>query len=428
MQKKQGILRTLFGSTLGNIFEIYDYLIFAYLSPILLQIFLHRKENKETLYQALTIFALSYLARPIGGFLFGPLADRWGRKITLALSTLLMGLATASIGFLPTTSTYLPLILLISFRLFQGFSIGGEYMTTGIYITEFAPNHKRGAYASFINCTVYLGVILSSLAIIHLFSSMDEATLLQGGWRQPFFYGALSIPAALFIQWGLIESPVFNHLKSARLLVKHPIADAFRSHKKPMFITFILVGFQALGFYLMGFFLLTWATTYYNIAFRFANFSLIISSFVVILASFFGGYLSDKIGRKPVLLAGALGIVLLVWPIMVFMTYGGSMETLNIRFAVGQAFFGLFLGLFNGSLAPLLIELFPSRIRGTALQISFSFSAAIFGGTAPIIGFWLLNLSNLPAFPSLYLVAYGILTVIAIIWGFKDPYKNLLTH
>lgn len=430
MKKIQKAGKVLFLSTLGNLVEWYDYLIYAYLAPFLITVFFPMQPVVQSLIKLMLIFAFSYLARIIGSLLFGPMADRFGRKKALVGSTLLMGIATMAMGFTPNQSSFesnTPFYILLCLRILQGISVGGEYMITAIYITEYAPSTRRGLFGSFINTSGSLGVISASFIITLLFSVFSSSEMTTFGWRLPFFLGFISMLVALFIRLRLKESPIFESMRISHKTQSQPLLQACKNYKKPMSIVFILVSFQAITFYITSLFFGIWANAFQDISLSWISFSLIIASILTIASGMLGGFLSDKMGRRPILLIGVLGIVLFSWPVLWFITQSKTPDQMALNYLLGQSLLYLFLGLYNGVLPATIVELFPSTIRCSSILFSFNTSTALFGGTAPLLCLWILKSTTFTFFPAIYMIIIGLLASFCIIFLLKESYKTPLT-
>jgi len=390
-------------SSAGTIIEWYDFYLYATLTPFLAPLFFPNDNPTAQLLSAFAAYAAGFLVRPFGAVVFGRIGDVIGRKYAFLLTISIMGGATVIVGLLPTHAQIgiLAPIILVALRLAQGLALGGEYGGAAIYVAEHAPDHRRGFYTSWIQTTATVGFFLA-LAIILVFRlNMNAADFASFGWRIPFLISAVLLGMALFIRMRLQETPLFARLKAAGQTTKTTSTwakDSF-SGRKIGTIALVLLGLTAgqgvvwyQGQFQANFFMIT----YLKLSF--------VQSYTVMLwavalgTPFFlvFGALSDKIGRKVIILGGCLIAAVSYWPIYHLM-YQAANVTVdpttkvitkadpNMLALVGLVWIQvIFVTMVYGPIAAFLVEYFRAKVRYTSLSIPYHFGNGWFGGLLPL--------------------------------------------
>jgi MFS family permease len=322
----QGVRKVIFASSLGTVFEWYDFYIYATLAPFFATLFFPKGNATAALLASFATYAAGFLVRPFGALVFGRIGDLVGRKYTFLVTIMVMGLATAAVGMLPTYSSIgmLSPTLLVLLRLAQGLALGGEYGGAATYVAEHAPDHKRGLHTSWIQTTATLGFFVSLVVIGGCRANMAEQTFKDWGWRIPFLISLVLLVISVYIRLKLNESPVFLEMKSQGKGSKAPLRDSFTNWSNLKIVLLALFGaaagqgvvwytgqFYAL-FFLTGTLKVNWKTAYIILAVALA---LGTGLFV------FFGWLSDKIGRKKIMMAGCLLGAITYFPLYRAMTH-----------------------------------------------------------------------------------------------------------
>jgi MFS family permease len=324
----QGHKKVIFASSLGTVFEWYDFYLYGSLAAIIAKQFFSALDPTSGFIFALLAFAAGFAVRPFGALVFGRLGDLIGRKYTFLVTIVLMGVSTFVVGILPSYTTIgiaAPIILII-LRMLQGLALGGEYGGAATYVAEHAPNGKRGLYTSFIQTTATLGLFLSLLVILGCRFALGNEAFEDWGWRIPFLVSVILLGVSVWIRMQLAESPLFQEMKNQGKLSKAPITESFFSRNGKIALLALLgaTAGQAVVWYAGQFYSLFFLTQTLKIDGTTAN--LLIAGALIIGTPFFivFGWLSDKIGRKPIIMAGCLLAALTYFPLFKALTHYGN--------------------------------------------------------------------------------------------------------
>ncbi|HEX2030009.1 MAG TPA: MFS transporter [Actinomycetota bacterium] len=379
--------RVIAASSAGTTIEWYDFYIFASLFALLSTKFFPETENPVL--GILGIFALVYvgfLVRPFGAFFFGRIGDLVGRKVTFLVTISVMGVSTFLIGLLPTfeTAGWLSAILLFLLRVAQGLALGGEYGGAAIYVAEHAPDDQRGRHTSWIQMTATLGLVLALLMVVGTETVLGTATFEAWGWRIPFLLSGVLIALAIYIRLSLRETPLYTRIKEAKKHSVSPIKDAFQlgGGKRMLLVLLGATAGQAVVWYTGQFYALVFLQTELGLSVQ--RSSLIVGIALLLGVPFFWvfGALSDRIGRKPIILGGCLLAAVTYYPLYLGLTAVRG----NFAGLVGLVFIQmLYVTMVYGPIAAYLVELFPARVRYTSLSIPYHFGNGWFGGGVPLI-------------------------------------------
>ncbi len=317
--------KVIFASSLGTVFEWYDFYLYGSLAAIIAKQFFAGLDPTSAFIFALLAFAAGFIVRPFGALVFGRLGDMIGRKYTFLVTILLMGVSTFLVGVLPNYASIgvLAPIVLIVLRLLQGLALGGEYGGAATYVAEHAPNGKRGAYTAWIQTTATLGLFLSLLVILGTRTALGEEAFADWGWRIPFIVSVFLLGISVWIRMSMNESPAFKKMKAEGKTSKAPLSESFGQWKNLKIVILALVGLvagQAVVWYTGQFYALFFLTQTLKVDGATANILVAIS--LLIATPFFVvfGSLSDKIGRKPIILAGCLIAALTYFPLFKALT------------------------------------------------------------------------------------------------------------
>jgi len=329
--------KVIFASSLGTVFEWYDFYLYGSLAAIIAKQFFSGLDPSAAFIFALLAFAAGFLVRPFGAIVFGRLGDMIGRKYTFLVTILIMGLSTFIVGLLPSYASIgvAAPVILIALRMLQGLALGGEYGGAATYVAEHAPHGKRGAYTAWIQTTATLGLFLSLIVILGTRTAMGEQAFGDWGWRIPFLVSVLLLGVSVWIRLSMNESPAFQKMKAEGKTSKAPLTESFGQWKNLKIVILALVGLtagQAVVWYSGQFYALFFLTQSLRVDNATAN--LMIAAALVIGTPFFivFGALSDKIGRKPIIMAGCLLAALTYFPV-----FGALTKAANPDLAAAQA-------------------------------------------------------------------------------------------
>jgi MFS family permease len=317
--------KVIFASSLGTVFEWYDFYLYGSLAAIIAKQFFSGLDAGSAFIFALLAFAAGFIVRPFGALVFGRLGDMIGRKYTFLVTIVIMGLSTFIVGLLPSYASIgvAAPVILIALRMLQGLALGGEYGGAATYVAEHAPHGKRGAYTSWIQTTATLGLFLSLLVILGTRTITGEAAFADWGWRVPFVVSILLLAVSVYIRLSMNESPAFQKMKAEGKTSKAPLSESFGQWKNLKIVILALIGLtagQAVVWYSGQFYALFFLTQALKVDGPTAN---ILVAFSLILGTPFFvvfGVLSDKIGRKPIIMAGCLLAVLTYFPVFTALT------------------------------------------------------------------------------------------------------------
>lgn len=317
--------KVIFASSLGTVFEWYDFYLYGSLAAIIAKQFFSGLDEGSAFIFALLAFAAGFIVRPFGALVFGRLGDMIGRKYTFLITILIMGLSTFIVGLLPNYATIgvAAPVILIALRMLQGLALGGEYGGAAVYVAEHSPHGKRGAYTSWIQTTATLGLFLSLMVILGTRTALGEAAFADWGWRVPFVVSILLLGVSVWIRLSMNESPAFTKMKAEGKTSKAPLSESFGQWKNLKIVILALIGLtagQAVVWYSGQFYALFFLTQSLKVDGATANIFVAVS--LLIGTPFFVvfGSLSDKIGRKPIILAGCLLAALTYFPVFTALT------------------------------------------------------------------------------------------------------------
>ena len=404
----------------GSSIEWYDFFIYLTAAALIFPALFFPAEISETaaVLASLSTAAVGFVARPVGGALFGHFGDKLGRKPTLVIALLTMGTATTLVGVMPTFATIgvLAPILLFVLRFCQGLAVGGQWGGAVLLATEYAPPGKRGFYGSFAQVGVPIGLVLGNAAFLILGALMSPEAFNAWGWRIPFLASIVLIALAMYIQLKLEETPAFRQLQEKQqedsadgTPQRSPLFEVFRDHWRQVLLAggafFVVNG----AFYVMITGMLDYGTRDLGLERQTMLFAVLISSFAQIFFLVFWAALSDRIGRRPVYLAGALLLGLWGFP-MFWLVDTGSFLLITLALTIGQ----LFLSMMYGPQAALFSEMFSARVRYSGASMGYQLASVLAGGLAPTIMVSLLTYFETSLSVSFYILFMAAVTFISV--------------
>ena len=402
----------------GTFLEWYDFLTFATLAVVFGPLFFPSSNPSTALLASLATFGVGMVVRPIGAAIFGSIGDRIGRRPVFMITIALMGFATVCVGFLPTyaqVGIWAP-ILLVSLRILQGLSAGGEIGGSAVYLTEHAGDSNRGFKTSFLQLMGPLGILVSTLQIAVLQSYLSPEEFLSWGWRVPFWISLVLLLIAFKARMALEETPVYLQLSKSATQSKNPLRDNLKDPetRKRMFLLFFCI---SAGGAVLFFCVQVYTTIFLKTSVKLAphlvdQFSLYATAALLPL-TIFAGWLSDKIGRKPVVISGLILGATLILPAFHFLQNNGESTFLIVLILIGLS---AILALVIGPQTALLAELFPAKTRNSAATLPHNLAAGWIGGLLPLIVTWLNQQweSSIAGlwYPTIFLASGGVLALL----------------
>jgi MFS family permease len=409
-QIPQDFRRVIIAASVGNVIEWYDFYIFGSLAAILSVKFFEQSHPVAALLSTIALFTAGFLIRPLGAFLFGWLGDRVGRKYTFLITLTGMGLGTGVIGLIPTFQTIglAAAFILFALRMIQGLCLGGEYGGAITYVAEHVSDERRGYYTGWLQTSPTLGIVVSMLVIVGTRGYLGTETFNDWGWRVPFLFSFFLVAIAIYIRLQLQETPIFQEIKAKGQMTRNPWKEAFgRANIKYVLIASIVVIGQGVVWYSGQF----WALYFLQ---QVSKVDVVTSSYIVGIALLiatptliFFGWLSDLIGRKPVILAGMLLAAVTYYPLYSWL--GQVTQPGNINYPVAIFIICIlvtYVGMTYGPIGAFLAEYFPGRIRYTSVSVPYHIGNGWGGGLVPFV--------TSAAFQATHSVGYALIYPIAV--------------
>lgn len=410
---RAGRQRTLWGGAFGHFIEWYDWAIYGFLAGIFASQMFPADDPAVSLIASFSAFAVGFLGRPIGAFVLSPLADKYGRRLMLSATIIMAGIGSLVIAICPTYAQIgiaAPLLIVLA-RLLQGFSAGGEYQIAITFLNEHAGVRNRAFAASPQQVSIGVSVLVATAVSTLTTRYLVPEDLASWGWRLPFLLGAVMSLFGLYLRSGLDETPAFEKVRSENARSGHAVSAgsiiaSIAQYPREVFIVFV-VQLNGLQYYLWMIFLPTYANMVGGLD-RASGFAgSILASIAYCIGVPIFAFISDRIGRKPFLIAAAVCFLLFTYPLLSMLAVPSlSFATFAFVAVVGA----LFVSLNNSVLGTVFAELFPTRVRASGIGIPYAICAAIFGGTAPMAATWLNQIGG-PLYISLYVMLVCVITL-----------------
>lgn len=415
--------RVIIAGMIGNGLEWYDFALYGYFASTIGKLFFPVQDPYTQLIATYGIFAFGFLMRPIGGMLFGYLGDKFGRKFALTLSMLMMAVPTALIGVLPTYSMIgiAAPVLLALVRMLQGLALAGQFTGSITFIVEHAPIGRRGFAGSTTIMSLCAGMLLGSAVATIIAESLSQTSLEAWGWRIPFLLGGVIAIVGFYIRRYTQESPHYEKAKTEGTLSKAPIRETLTQHFGKVvrgvgIYLSVTVPFYTLTVFLNGFLSGVLGHPVRD-ALLISTLSMILLMVLVIPTAM----LSDKYGRKKMLMAVCIAYFIFSYPLFCLITAPGFTSAF-----IGEMLLSVIVAFYIGTAPTVYVELFPTSVRYTGVALSYNICAALFGGTAPMVSTWLVKQSGgMNTIPAFYLMLCAVLSFMAFI-GYHDRYKEEL--
>jgi MFS family permease len=462
------LFKVIVGSATGTMIEWYDFFIFGSLATVLSSKFYPPGNDTFALIAYLATFAVGFLVRPFGALFFGRLGDLLGRRIAFILTLTIMGFSTASIGLLPTfkTAGWFAPIVLILIRMLQGLALGGEYGGAAVFVAEHVPDNKRGYYTSFIQITATLGLLVSLAVIVATQQSMAPAAFQDWGWRLPFLLSIVLVGVSLYIRWRMKESPIYTQIKAAGMSSVKPLTDALFHWQNLKLVLISLFGAtagQGVVWYTGQFYALFYLQTVLKLNTKTANIDMAIALLLAMPFFTVFGALSDRVGRKKLMMSALLLAVIFYIPIYKGMQAAAGNNVVSVASAKDKVtgaikltpqtideatgnlvpakeaahanqpmlIFYVWLQvilacMIYGPIAAYLVEAFPAKVRYTSVSLPYHLGNGVFGGLLPLIGLGLCASTGNIYAGLYYPIAVAALTFVVGMIFLKETHGTLI--
>lgn len=391
--------KAISGSAIGNATEWYDYGVYAYVATEIADNFF----PESGLVGTFLVFAVSFVLRPLGGIFWGPLGDRIGRQKVLAMTILLMAVATFLVGVLPTYDQvgFWAVVLLVALRIVQGFSTGGEYGGAATFMAEYAPDKRRGFFGSFLEFGTIAGFTLAILVVFTTESIIGEAAMTDWGWRVPFLIGGPIGLIGLYVRFKLEDTPVFKELEEREQVesgAKNAIKDLMANFWPTILVLIGIVAALNIANYTLLAYMPTYLTETAGFDSSDADLLVIFGQVAMLVFLPIAGAMSDRVGRKPMWIGSFIGLIVLSIPMFMLISQGFWPAV------IGFAVLGIVYVAQLGTISATFPAMFPSQVRYGGMAIGYNISTALFGGTALYVNDGLIDLFDNDLMPAFYMI------------------------
>jgi len=397
-------------STIGTTIEWYDFFLYNTAAALVFpHLFFPASSAYAGAMQSFATYFVGFAARPIGAAIFGHWGDRIGRKTTLIITLLVMGLGSAVIGILPGTATIgvaAPL-LLVALRVLQGIAVGGEWSGSVLLTMEWGDQSKRGLLGSFAQVGVPVGLVLGTGGMTLLSATMSDEAFNSWGWRVPFLASLVLVAVGLVIRLKILETPMFSKVLEQGKTASAPVAEAIRRHWREILLSAGVRFAEQMPFYLFTTFVLTYVVQVHHYSKTFILSAVLVGATVELAAIPFFSHLSDTVGRRKVYTAGAVSAGVFAFPYFFVLTHGGAVP-IFIVIVLSMVIHAMMYG----PQAALIGESFPTHLRYGGAGLGYQLASVFAGGPAPLLATWLLHETGTPYSISIYIVIAAVITVI----------------
>lgn len=404
--------RVLLATGIGHFVEWFDFGLYGTLAYIIGAQFFHADSSQSSLLMAFAVFGAGFIMRPLGGLFFGSLGDRIGRKQVLATVILLTSASTFAIGLLPTwnqVGLIAPVLLVIA-RLIQGFAAGGESSGATTFLAEYAPSHRRGFFSCWVDNFGFMAFVAGGGIVLLLTALLGDAKMHDWGWRIPFLIAGPLGLTGLYLRSRLEDTPIFKALTRNGEVEKSPLRRALTAEWRALLFCSGFVAIKAVGHWVLQAFMPSYLIQNFHYS-KIASYSITTLGLlaIAILVPVMG-LLSDKYGRKPLMLIGCAGFILFTYPALMWMGKGDILSAV-----MAMLLLGTFIAAFDGACSAAMAELFPSHIRYGGMAIAYNFTVAIFGGITPYFSTLLIQITGDKFAPAWYVMAAALVTFLTIL-------------
>jgi MFS transporter, MHS family, proline/betaine transporter len=405
--------RAIISSAVGNFLELFDFAIYGFLAIPLGANFFPSTDPLISLLSSFATFGVGFIMRPVGAVVIGIYGDRKGRKAALSLTIVMMAAATGVVGLLPSYASIgvaAPILLVLA-RMVQGFATGGEWGGAAAFLVEHSPSKRRGFVSSLQQIGNHLGGVVGSLLVAALTFTLSQQAYLSWGWRLPFILGLLVGPIGLYLRLKVADTPAFRQAVAEKRVERTPLRTAFTLFGGRIVSATLISIIGTTTNFVFTIYLMNYAIQQQHLPADLALLSLTLTHALLIVLLPGVGWLSDKVGRKPLMLIMSFGFVFASYPMFRAITDAPSVLTLFIV----QFLYSLLQMFYTGTIAPVLAELFPTRVRFTGLSVSYGLAVTLAGGTAPFVATLLVKQTGNPVAPAFYVMALALVSGIAML-------------
>ena len=427
--KKKSIL----AAVIGNALEWYDFLAFAFMTPIVAKLFFPSNpadpdNNINQILLTTAVFGVGFFMRPVGGIILGLYGDRKGRKAAMVMVTGLMAVAIALITFAPTYAAVgiaAPLFIVLA-RLLQGFAAGGEFGTSTALLIEMAPPGKRGFYGSWQMTGQMMALLLGAAAGTLITEIFTQEQIMAWAWRLPFAFGLLIVPVAIYIRRNVEEPEAFVKMKAAQAagtVRQATLGEMLKNHMRETLVGMGLVVTLTVSIYITFTYLTTFSTVTLKLPLRDTFLVQMASAaFMIVLMPLWGAW-SDRVGRRPLMIGSLIGYLLVLYPAYSWLTSDPSIT----RLLIAQLSICVFVSVYFGVFSTVIAELFPANVRSLGMSLAYNIAVMIFGGFAQFIVTWLIRATGSPMAPAYY-VMFGVAVGLVAAFFIRDRTHEVSIH
>jgi len=423
-EQRTQVRRAAFASAIGTTIEWYDFFLYNTAAALIFpQLFFPSSSAYAGALQSFATYAVGFAARPVGAAIFGYWGDRIGRKVTLVITLLLMGIASGIVGVLPGAATIgiaAPLIL-VALRLIQGIAIGGEWSGSVLLAMEWGDQRKRGLLGSFAQIGVPLGLVLGTGGMTLLSAVLSDDAFDSWGWRIPFLASLILVGVGLMIRLRIMETPMFASAVAKQRTSRKPVTDAIRHHWREILLSAGLRFSEQMPFYLFTSYVLVYVVAEHHYSKTFVLIAVLVAAALELALIPYFSHLSDRVGRKRVYLTGAVLTGLLAFPYFAVLKAGGYVP-IFIVVVISLVVHAMQYG----PQAALIGESFPTHLRYGGAGLGYQLASVFAGGPAPLLATWLLHVTGTPFSISVYIVLAAVITVLCV-WRIADRSRSDIT-
>jgi MHS family proline/betaine transporter-like MFS transporter len=411
MNTKQSRVKAISAASIGNVVEWFDFSVYGYFASLIAINFFVTDNELTSLLATFAVFAVGFFMRPLGAVIIGNYGDKFGRKKALAFTVIMMAAGTFIVGILPTydqIGIWAPILIVLA-RLIQGFSAGGEWGGSASFMVEYADESNKGFWGSWQQVSTATGLLLGSFAGLILTNTMSPSVLEAWGWRIPFLLGGVLGLFGLYLRAKVDESPVFESAKEKGKIMDSPLKETLKNYKKEVLLGLGFTVFWTSSYYGLLTYMPSYIINVLHLSKSLAFTANTISIVALIIMIPIMGSLSDRVGRKPVLLTATVSAIILTYPLFLMISTGSFTLIL-----IALITFSAIIALYSGAGVAAISEIYPMEIRYTALSIGYNVATAVFGGTAPFISTYLISVTGSNLSPAFYIIASAVVTTFVI--------------